>query len=52
MTGKKMLTEKLIGFLEKVYQRTESQNIIKKDVNTYQLTEKVFVTRVYFDGKK
>lgn len=30
MTGKKMLTEKLIGFLEKVHRRTEIQNKIKK----------------------
>ncbi|MGC7870866.1 hypothetical protein ACPUYX_04960 [Desulfosporosinus sp. SYSU MS00001] len=52
MTGRKMLTEKLIDFLEKVYQRTDPQNKIEKDVQIYQLTERAFVTKVYFDDKK
>ena len=50
LTGKVMLTEKLIGVLEEAHRRTEPQNL-EKDVQTYQLTERIVVTRVYFDGK-
>ena len=51
ITGKKILIEKLIDFLEKIHRRTEPQNKIEKDVRTYHLTERVNVTRVYFDDK-
>lgn len=50
-TGKKMLIEKLIDFLDEIHRRTEPRNKIEKDVRTYHLTERVNVTRVYFDGK-
>ncbi|AFM39948.1 hypothetical protein Desaci_0901 [Desulfosporosinus acidiphilus SJ4] len=46
-TGKEMLTEKMIRFLERIHQKT-APNYNDPEMRNYKLSEKVIVKEVYF----